>query len=200
MSWIIAGVLLYGISLITASLIPQATKAIDEITTSLPKLRQKQQQDILECLEDECNPRLLSNLEVHTYELEYIYNNTNDTSIQGHVTIDFTLKEPTNQLIYHAKRMLELGEPFLYENGIHRLVTIRKYPPHDYVSLRLISNDSIFTPGQYKLQQRFVVSLIDGHVGFYQSLYIDGDGSIGYRETFSMEDCRVLSLCSSGNY
>ena len=57
---------------------------------------------------------------------------------------------------------------------------MRKYPPHDYISLRQPSNKSLFTPGQYRLQQKFVVSLIDGHVGFYQSIYNDGNGTRGY--------------------
>jgi hypothetical protein len=174
MLWIIAGV----ISLITAGLVSQSTEKINEVTTSLPiKINKKQK--LYECIEDECNPRLLAHIDVHSYELEYIYNSTKDTTVQGYVTIHFLLKQPIKQLIYHAKRMVKLDEPLLYEDGINRLVTMRKYPPHDYISLRLASNDSSFTPGHYSLQQRFVISLIDGYVGFYQSIYNDGNGVRG---------------------
>jgi hypothetical protein len=179
MSWIIVGVIFYFISLITAGLVPLQTQEIDELTT-ISQITTTKKFQSLECIEDECNPRLSSNLEVHSYELEYIYNNTNDTTAQGYVTIDFTLKESINQLIYHAKRMVELDEPLLYEDGINRPVTMRKYPPNEYISLRLVSNNSQFTPNQYTLKQKFVVNLIDGHVGFYQSVYNDDDGTTGY--------------------
>ncbi len=185
MLWIITGVILYCTSLITADLASKSTQRITKVTTSSP-IKNNKKQKLFECIGDECNPRLLSNVEVHSYELEYIYNTTNDTTVQGHVTINFTLKQPTNQLIYHAKRMVELKEPLLYEDGINRLVKMRKYPPHDYISLRLASNDSLFTPGEYRLQQKFVVSLIDGYVGFYQSIYNDGNGTRGYDEIFGI--------------
>jgi hypothetical protein len=182
MSWIIAGVIFYCTSLISigslAGLVRQQTQEINEFTT-ISQVTTTKKFDSLECIEDECNPRLSSNLEVHSYELEYIYNNTNETIVQGYVIIDFTLKEPINQLIYHAKRMVELNEPLLYEEGIHQIITMRKYPPNDYISLRLASKNSQFTPNRYKLKQNFVVSLIDGHVGFYQSIYNDGNGKTG---------------------
>jgi hypothetical protein len=195
MSCIIAGVLFCCTSLITVSLlaglVPQQTQEIDvlttlsqisikssTITTSIKKV------DPSECIEDECNPRLSSNLEVHSYELEYIYNHTNETTVQGYVAINFTLKEPINQLIYHAKRMVKLEEPLLYEDGVHRLVTMRTYPPNDYISLRLVSKNSLFAPNRYSLKQKFVVSLIDGSVGFYQSTYKDSNGTTGYTHTF----------------
>jgi hypothetical protein len=180
MSWIIAGVIFYCISLIIAGLIPLQTQEIDELTT-ISEITTTKKFQSLECIEDECNPRLSSNLEVHSYELEYIYNNTNDTTVQGYVTIDFTLKESTNQLIYHAKRMVELDEPLLYEDGINRPVIMRKYPSNEYISLRLVSTNSQFTPNRYRLKQKFVISLIDGHVGFYQSVYNDDDGTTEYR-------------------
>jgi hypothetical protein len=176
MLWIIAGVLFYCISLSSAGLLPEQIQEINELATISQIVANT---NSLECIEDECNPRLASNIEVHRYELEYIYNNTNDTTVQGHVTIFFTLKEPINQLIYHAKRMVELDEPLLYEDDINRLVTMRKYPPNDYISLRLVTKNSSFTPNRYRLKQNFVVSLIDGHVGFYQSIYNDGNGTMG---------------------
>lgn len=177
------GFIFYSISLITAGILPQTTQEINELTTIsqvIESTTDDKNFDVSDCIEDECNPRLTSNLEVHSYELEYTYNNTNDTIVQGYVIIDFTLKEPVNQLIYHAKRMIEIDEPLLYEDGINRLVTMRKYSPNDYISLRLSSNDSQFTPNKYILKQKFVVSLIDGHVGFYQSIYHDGNGTMGY--------------------
>ncbi|CAF2967031.1 unnamed protein product [Rotaria sp. Silwood2] len=185
MSWIILSVAFYCTSLITAGLvsglIPQQIEEINTqatpsdvstIETTTINL------DSSTCIEDECHPRLLSNLEVHNYDLEYIYNHINDTIVQGYVTINFTLKEPINQLIYHAKRMVQLGEPVLYEDGVHRLVTMRNYTPHDYISLCLLSKNSSFSPNRYSLKQKFVVSLIYGNIGFYQTLYNDGNGTI----------------------
>jgi hypothetical protein len=183
MSWIIPGLILYCTSLIIAGRVPQSTPEIDVLDISLPTSTVSstdKKLPALECIEDECNQRLVSRLEVHSYELEYIYNNTNDTTVQGQVTISFTLKEPINQLIYHAKRMVQLDEPTLYEDGVNHLVTMRKYPPNDYISLRLKSNNSVFAPNQYILKQKFVVSLIDGGVGFYQSMFKDGNGTRGY--------------------
>jgi hypothetical protein len=187
MLWIIASVIFYCTSLITASFLPQGIQEINELSTisQITTTTTTKKLDSLDCIEDECNPRLLSNIEVHSYQLEYIYNNTNDTTVQGYVIIDFKLKEPINQLIYHAKRLVGLNEPLLYEDGINRPVTMRKYPPNDYISLRLRSkNNSQFTPNQYSLKQKFVVNLIDGHVGFYQSLYNDGNGTMEYRKIF----------------
>ena len=107
MLWIITGVIFYCISLITADLVSQPTPPTKKVTTTLPiKINKKPK--LFECIGDECNPRLLSNIEVHSYELEYIYNKTKDTTVQGHVTINFTLHEPIKQLIYHAKRMVDL--------------------------------------------------------------------------------------------
>lgn len=165
MSWIIAGVLIFCIAFTATGPVVQTTEKPDE--------------DSLQCIDDECHPRLSSSIDVSSYEIEYTYNNLNETTIQGNVIIDFTIKEPTNQLIYHAKRMIELGEPVLSQDGIDRLVIMRQYPPNDYISLRLIGNESVFSPGQYLLKQNFLVSLIDGNVGFYQSLYKDGNGTIG---------------------
>ena len=178
MSWIIPGVVLYCASLIIAGFIPLPTEEVNVLETSTLLLTTKKT-NLVECIEDECNQRLTSHLEVHSYELEYIYNNTNQTTIQGHVTITFTLQEPIDQLIYHAKRMVRLDEPIIYEDGINRLVTMRKYSPHDYISLRLKANNSQFAPNEYILKQKFVVSLIDGGVGFYQSIFKDGNGTRG---------------------
>ncbi|CAF0733249.1 unnamed protein product [Rotaria sordida] len=184
MSWIIVDVVFYCISLITvgalAGRISQSTQEVNTFVTPLniSTIQTTQNLNQSTCIEDECNPRLLSDLEVHSYELEYIYNNINDTTVQGRVTIDFTLKQPINQLIYHAKRMLQLDEPVLYEDGVHRLVTMGKYPPHNYISLRLLLENSSFTPNRYSLKQKFIVSLIDGNVGFYQTLFNDGNGTI----------------------
>lgn len=186
MSWIIAGVLICCIALTATGPVVQTTEkpiSVDE--------------DSLPCIDDECHPRLLSSIDVYSYEIEYIYNNFTETTIRGNVIIDFTIKEPTTQLIYHAKRMIELGEPVLTQDGIDRLVIMRQYPPNDYISLRLIGNESVFSPGQYQLKQNFLVSLIDGNVGFYQSLYKDGNGTIGYG--LSCEEEMEL-LCFVGNY
>jgi hypothetical protein len=159
---------------ITATLITATTTI--RTTTKIP--------DPAECVEDECNPRLSTYLEVHNYQLVYIYNNSNETTVQGHVTIDFTLKEPVSQIIYHAKRMAELYEPALFEDGVNRLVTMRKYAPNDYVSLRLASANGVFSPNRYSLQQKFVISLIDGNIGFYQSTYKEGNETMEYSYLF----------------
>ena len=167
MVWIVTGVLIYSISIISTGTIVEIAENTDE--------------DPLECIADECHPRLSSNIEVYSYEIEYIYNNLTETTIQGHVTIDFTIKQSMTQLVYHAKRLIKLDEPVLSTDGRNHSVTMRLYPPNDYVSLYFSSNDSVFAPGRYELKQGFVVSLVDGNVGFYQNSYKDKNGTIGYR-------------------
>jgi hypothetical protein len=194
MSWFIPGVILYCSSLIIAGLVPESllesnASDISLQTSTISSTTKKF--DIKDCIEDECNQRLKSNLEVHSYELVYIYNNTNDTTVQGHVTINFILKEPINQLIYHAKRMVHLDEPILYEDGINLPVTMRQYAPNDYVSLSLKSNNSSFPPNRYVLKQNFIVSLIDGSVGFYQSTFKNGNGTRGYMNIFLINVLKV---------
>ena len=111
---------------------------------------------------------------MHNYKLEYRYNGTQQTSAEGQVTIRFTLKQPTQQLIYHSKRMLRLEQPALFENDVYRLVTMRTYPANDYISLRL-ANNLTFAANQYTLVQTFAVSLTDGNTGFYQTVFRDGN-------------------------
>ncbi|CAF1272229.1 unnamed protein product [Rotaria sp. Silwood1] len=203
MSRIIVSVVFFCTSLITiglhARLIPQQIQEVNTLSTLSDEstIETTTDFDPSICIEGECNPRLLSNLEVHSYELEYIYNDISDITVQGHVTINFTLKEPTNQLIYHAKRMIELDEPVLYEDGVHRLVTMRTYSPHDYVSLQLLSKNSLFSANQYILKQKFIVSLIYGNIGFYQTLYNDGNGTIGklLASKFQPTDARKAFPC-----
>jgi hypothetical protein len=126
------------------------------------------------CIDDECNPRLASDLIVHTYELEYWYNNTEQTTVQGKVTIDFTLQKPIKQLIYHAKRLLDLEPPTIHADDVSLTVSMRLYTPNDYISLRLTTNE-LFKQNTYKLIQRFTVNLTDGNVGFYQNIFKDGN-------------------------
>lgn len=130
-----------------------------------------------DCQEDECFPRLKSDLIIQSYQIEYQYTSSEQTAIPGTVTIDFTLKQPIKQLIYHAKRMVKLEEPALFENNVNRLVTMRTYAPNDYVTLKLTS-DTRFPPNQYRLIQNFVVNVTDGNTGFYQSFFQDEDGSM----------------------
>ena len=125
---------------------------------------------------NECNPRLSSDVIVRSYELQYRYNDTRQTVVQGTVTIDFTLKQPVKRLIYHAKRMTQLDPPALFENDVNRLVSMRIYASNDYVTLRL-ANDRLFAPNQYKLVQNFAVNVDDGNLGFYQNIFQDEDGS-----------------------
>ena len=192
MSRIIASTILCCISLITAALrthlIPQQIPEVDALAkasetstvlSAFSSTTAAKSSGQLECIEDECKLRISTNLEVHSYDLEYIYTHMNETTARGSVIIDFTLKEPTNQLIYHGKRMIQLDKPALYEDGVLRLVTMRIYPPNDYISLRIAPNNSVFKPNRYRLKQTFVVSLIDGNVGFYQSLYNDGNRTVG---------------------
>ena len=70
--------------------------------------------------------------------------------------------------------MLRLDPPALFENDVYRLSTMRTYPAHDYISLRLASNRS-FAANQYSLVQTFAVSLTDGNTGFYQTVFRDGN-------------------------
>ena len=157
--------------------VPLSSSPINDTESSSVPTRAKA--DPAQCVEDECHSRLLAQVEVQSYELEYIYENANDTTVQGQVIIDFTLKQPVSQLIYHAKRMLNLTAPLLYEDGVQRLVSMREYLPNDYISLRLESNETAFPPNQYRLKQKFVVSLIDGNVGFYQTTFNDGNRTRG---------------------
>ena len=194
-SWIIAAVLFYCASVITvgllAGLLPRRTQQITILatptqitgtstvtTTQTPSPSTTITPHPSNCIDDECNPRLLSDLFVHSYDLEYMYNSSRQTTVQGQVTIDFTLKQPVKQLIYHSKRMVTLEEPALFEDGLYLIVSMRKYSPNDYISLRLVSNSS-FAPNRYKLVQKFVVSLTDGNNGFYQSVFKDGNGTMG---------------------
>lgn len=141
----------------------------------------------IQCLDDECRPRLLSDVQVHSYDLEYVYKHVDDTTVQGEVTIDFTLKQPTKQLIYHAKRLLNLSEPKLYENELFRPVSMRFYVPNDYVSLRSLAEQHIFPANRYKLKQTFVVNLIDNNVGFYQGTFNQGNGTRGSKTFFLID-------------
>lgn len=129
------------------------------------------------CQEDECYPRLRSDVIVQSYQIEYRYTSSSQTAIPGTVTIDFTLKQPITQLIYHAKRLTKLEEPALFENNINRLVTMRTYAPNDYVALKLTSGTR-FPPNQYRIIQNFIVNVTDGGEGFYQSFFQDEDGSV----------------------
>ncbi|CAF3867869.1 unnamed protein product [Rotaria magnacalcarata] len=185
MPWIRVSVLYCYISLMTVCLLAQTVP--DNITEAITLAAESDTSTITAttksvvqstCIEDECNPRLLSHLEVHNYELEYIYADINHTIVQGYVTINFTLKQPIKQLIYHAKFMVQLDAPALFEDGVNRLVAMRTYPTNDYISLRRMSDNSSFAPNRYILKQKFVVSLIYGNTGFYQSLYNDGNGTI----------------------
>lgn len=131
-----------------------------------------------QCIAAECESRLLSNIQVHSYDLEYLCKNMDETTVQGQVTMNFTLKEPTTQLIYHGKRLLNLSEPELYEDGVRRAVSMRLYAPKDYVSLRSLTDQGFFTPNIYLLKQSFVVNLIDSNLGFYQGTFKEGHGKL----------------------
>jgi hypothetical protein len=204
--WVIAAVLFYCASVITvgllAGLLPQRTQHITLLATptgsfinstvTTPTTESPTNSTITttasyitstapdpsQCIDDECNPRLSSGLIVRSYELEYLYNNTRQTAVQGQVTIEFTLQQSVKQLIYHSKRMIRLDEPALFEDGVYRFVSMRKYIPNDYISLRLTSNSS-FVANRYRLVQKFLVSLTDGNVGFYQSIFKDGNETTG---------------------
>ncbi|CAF1531968.1 unnamed protein product [Adineta steineri] len=172
-SWIICGIIFYCASLLTvgllAGLLPRRTHYITIIetqtsTTTTPNPTQ--------CIEDECNSRLLSDLIVNNYELEYVCNDLKQTTMEGQVTIDFNLRKPIKQLIYHAKEMIQLEEPILFENGMQHSILIKKYLPHDYISIRLLNN-SLFPMNRYKLIQKFVINLNNPSIGFYQSFFKD---------------------------
>jgi hypothetical protein len=175
--WIIAAVLFYCASVVTvgllAGLLPRRTQRITIYGTSTATSITTTEGPAL-CIDDECNPRLLSKLIVHNYQLEYIYNNTEQSTAQGKVTIEFELKEQIAQLIYHSKRMVELENPAIFEDGVYRSVLMRLYAPNDYISLRLSTNTP-FPANRYKLVQAFVVNLTDGNVGFYQNIFKDGN-------------------------
>jgi hypothetical protein len=203
-SWIIAAVIFYCASVITvgllAGLLPRRTQHITilatptqitgtstGVTTSIPGTSTSittttetitTTQDPSKCIDDECNPRLSSDIIVDSYELEYIYNDTQQSIVQGQVTIEFTLKQPVKQLIYHSKRMITLEEPALFEDNVYLIVSMRKYLPNDYISLRLSTN-TLFAPNRYRLIQKFSVSLTDGNVGFYESVFKDVNGTMG---------------------
>lgn len=185
--------------MITTSLVPPFTEQNIEITT-LSSTTSQSSSAILECIEDECNPRLQSNIEVHIYELEYTCYSMNDTTVQGSVVIDFTLREPINQLIYHAKRMVSLEPPELYEDGINLPVTMQEYLPNDYLSLRLLTHNTTFSPNRYQLKQKFVVNLTDGNIGFYQSVYNDGNGKRRYNLQFASTDFKYNQSLFLENY
>ncbi|UJR08425.1 hypothetical protein I4U23_012695 [Adineta vaga] len=197
-SWLIAAGIFYCASLITvgllAGLLPRRTQQItviavptDSNSTSTTTLRPttttttttttSSSQNSSICIEDECHPRLLSDLIVHSYQLEYMYNDTKQTTMKGRVTIEFTLKQPTKQLIYHSKRMIELEEPALFEDEIYQFITMRKYLPNDYISLRLSSNSS-FPRNRYRLIQNFAISLTSKDVGVYQTIFNDGTNTM----------------------
>jgi len=178
-SWIIAALLFYVASVVTvgllSGLLPRRIQHITILATPTPSISNTTlSPDPSQCIDDECNPRLLSDIIVEKYQLEYLYNNTNQTTIQGEVIIEFILKQPIKQLIYHSKRMLKLESPELYEDNVCRTVLMRLYKPNDYISLYRTSNDS-FSPNKYILKQKFLVNLIDGNVGFYQNIYKDGN-------------------------
>jgi hypothetical protein len=180
--WILAALLFYIASVVTvgllAGLLPKRIQHITILgtptstTTAVPTTA-----DPSVCIDDECNPRLLSDIIVDKYELEYQFNHTEQTTVPGRVKIEFTLKQPIKQLIYHSKRLLELEPPALYEDDVYRFVSMKLYLPNDYVSLRLTSND-FFAPNKYTLVQNFVVNLTDGNVGFYQNVYKDGNDTM----------------------
>lgn len=181
MSRIRTGVRVYLFSLLIVSLhgvpLSSSTKTIVPTPSSSPPTSTKSVP--VTCIDDECHSRLLAQVDVHSYELEYIYKNTNDTTVQGQVIIDFTLKRAVSQLIYHGKRLLNLTVPTLYEDGVQRLVTMEQYAPNNYISLRLDSNETGFPANHYRLKQNFVVNLLDGNVGFYQGTFNDGNRTRG---------------------
>ncbi|CAF1247472.1 unnamed protein product [Rotaria sordida] len=189
-SWIIVAVIFYCASVLTvgllAGLLPRRTQHITIMATPTPIPPNMTTtitttvitQDPSQCIEDECNPRLLSDLIVHSYELEYICNDIRHTTADGQVTIEFTLKQPIKQLIYHSKGMIQLEEPALFEDGIYRIVTMKQYIPNDYISLRQ-STGSLFAPNRYKLVQKFVISLTGTSVGFYQNFFKDKNETMG---------------------
>ncbi|CAF1059093.1 unnamed protein product [Adineta ricciae] len=206
-SWLIAAAIFYCASVITvgllAGLLPRRTQQISvlatvtssnttgsvpittttgtittttgTITTTTGTMTTTQDPSL--CVEDECNPRLSSDVIVHSYQIQYTYNDSKQTIVRGQVTIEFTLKQPIKQLIYHSKEMVELEEPALFEDEVYRFISMRTYVRNDYVSLRLMSN-SLFARNRYRLVQNFAVKLTDSNVGFYQTIYKDGDNTM----------------------
>lgn len=126
------------------------------------------------CIDDECNPRLSTDVIVHGYEVIYQINAMNQTLIQGKVTIRFRLKQPLKQIIYHAKEMIFLETPSLSEDGVDRLVSMRFYGPNDYVSLTPIQSE-FFASNDYELVQTFVISVTSRSTGFYRTDFTDDD-------------------------
>ena len=185
MARIATNIFLFGVALLIIDLeaksVTRPAKTISRPNASIRKSTKTigSTASPIQCIDDECQPRLLSNIQVHSYELKYLYKNVDDTTAEGEVTIDFTLKQPTTQLIYHAKRLLNLSEPRLYEDGVYRPVSMRLYTPNDYVSLRSLTENRIFTTNRYELKQNFVVNLIDNNVGFYQGTFNQGNGTRG---------------------
>jgi hypothetical protein len=84
-SWIIAFILFYCASVITvgllAGLLPKRVQHVVILATPT-QITSTTTQDPSICIDDECNPRLSSDIFVHSYELEYIYNHTNQTTVQ----------------------------------------------------------------------------------------------------------------------
>ncbi|UJR37822.1 hypothetical protein I4U23_030512 [Adineta vaga] len=202
MTYINLIVIFYCTLFINANVVLEQTQETESLTTfsqisTATTIIPSKKINSSKCIEDECNTRLSANIEVHSYELEYIYKNSTQTIVQGHVTINFTLKEPIKQLIYHAKRFIELEEPLLYEDGIHRLVSMRTYPSNDFISLRLATRNSSFASNHYVLKQGFLVSLVDGNIGFYQSLYKNINGTTGklLASKFQPTDARKAFPC-----
>ncbi|UJR17738.1 hypothetical protein I4U23_004636 [Adineta vaga] len=179
-SWIIIAIFFYCASLLTvgllAGLLPRRTKYITVLETVSPPSSSSSSstvtQNPTECIEDECQSRLLTDLLVNSYELEYICNDIQEITMKGQVTIDFNLKKPIKQLIYHARDMVEIEEPILLENGLQHSLIMKRYLPNDYISLRLVNN-SLFSTNQYKLTQKFVINLKNPSIGFYQSFFPD---------------------------
>jgi hypothetical protein len=177
-SWIIVAVLFYWASVITvgllAGLLPRRVHHITIYATPPPDPPATTPPDPSACDGDECNPRLVSDLMVESYDLEYSYTSIEQTTAQGQVKIHFNLKQPVQQLIYHAKRLLNVQAPMLIQDGVHQHVSMRGYPPNDYLSLRLMDNKPFVEDVLYSLTQNFTVNLTDGNVGFYQNVFKDG--------------------------
>lgn len=188
-SWLIAAAVFYVASVLTvgllAGLLPRRTQQITVLaapTQSTPTTAAHISTTTgtsPSCVDDECKPRLASDLIVHGYQLEYMYNSTEQTTVAGQVTIEFTLKQPIRQLIYHAKEMVSLEEPALYEDGVYRLTSMQRYLPNDYISLQLPTG-TLFPRNRYRLVQNFVASLTGAGMGFYQVFFKDANGQTGY--------------------
>lgn len=184
-SWLIAAVAFYCASVITvgllAGLVPQRTQYITIYGTLAPPNSTTiapitTTRDTHVCIDDECNPRLSNDLTVDSYDIEYIYNDTTQTTVEGQVTIQFTLKKPAKQLIYHAQGMDKLEEPALFEDEVYRFINMRTYVPNDYISLNLTTG-GLFASNRYKLVQKFIVKLNNNFAGFYESVFPDNNGA-----------------------